>query len=198
MSRCLAIPRCEGGWRRGRMGRAGRRDDGAQGSRLPAMSDEDPWRPSSHLEHGGTGQKTELPAPPKAPRRRRLWLPTAGGVILVSAFIAIASVTSREAPDEGANRIPVPPPGDLRATAQPFSVRLVWQPSEHPEVDGYLVYRGGALLGATRGDTRFVDADALPGQSYLFRSLPAPRTMRDLNPRISTCSPNAPRPRLGG
>jgi len=35
-------------------------------------------------------------------------------------------------------------------------------------VDGYLVYRGGALLGATRGDTRFVDGDALPGQTYLY------------------------------
>jgi hypothetical protein len=47
-------------------------------------------------------------------------------------------------------------------------VKLVWQPSEHPDVDGYLVYRGGALLGATRGDTRFVDDDALPGQTYLY------------------------------
>jgi len=29
-------------------------------------------------------------------------------------------------------------------------------------------YRGGALLAATRGDTRFVDDDALPGQAYLY------------------------------
>jgi hypothetical protein len=88
-------------------------------------------------------------------------------VILLSGFIAIASVTSRDSPEEGANPIPIPPPGDLRATTHPFSVALVWQPSEHPDVDGYLVYRG-ALLGATNGGTRFVDGDALPGQAYLY------------------------------
>jgi hypothetical protein len=97
-----------------------------------------------------------------------MWLPAAGGVILVSGIIAISSVTSRDSPQEDANPILIPPPGDLQATTHPFSVTLVWQPSDHPDVDGYLVYRGGALLGATKGDTRFVDGDALPGQAYLY------------------------------
>jgi hypothetical protein len=153
----------EGGW-----GRAGRHDFGARGSRLPAMSGDDRWEPSSSLDGGGERQDPKLPAPPRSPRRRRLWLPATGGAILVSGLFAIASLTGRESPREGAHPVPIPPPGDLRATAHPFSVKLVWQPSEHPDVDGYLVYRGGALLGATRGDTRFVDDDALPGQTYLY------------------------------
>jgi hypothetical protein len=132
------------------------------------MSDDDRWGPSWRLENGAAGQKAEALPPPRSPRRRRLWLPAAGGVILLSGFIAIASVTSRDSPEEGANPIPIPPPGELHATTHPFSVTLVWQPSEHQDVDGYLVYRGGALLGATKGDTRFVDGDALPGQAYLY------------------------------
>jgi Trypsin-like peptidase domain len=132
------------------------------------MSGDDRWEPSSSLDGGGEGQDPKLPAPPRSPRRRRLWLPATGGAILVSGLFAIASLTGRESPREGAHPVPIPPPGDLRATAHPFSVKLVWQPSEHPDVDGYLVYRGGALLGATRGDTRFVDGDARPGQTYLY------------------------------
>jgi Trypsin-like peptidase domain len=150
------------------MGQRGRRDDGARGSRLPAMSGDERWEPSSRLENNAAGQRTELPAPPRTPRRRRLWLPAAAGVILVFGFIAIASITSRDSPEEDANPILIPPPGDLRATTRAFSVTLVWQPSDHPDVDGYLVYRGGALLGATEGDTRFVDGEALPGQAYLY------------------------------
>jgi hypothetical protein len=140
----------------------------------------------------------EAPAQARTPRRRRLWLPAAGGVILLSGFIAIASVTSRNSHEEGVNPIAIPPPGDLRATAHPFSVTLVWQPSEHPDVDGYLVYRGGALLGATNDDTRFIDGDALPGQAYLY-AVVARSSQDDRSQLVSQrCSPNALRSQLGG
>jgi Trypsin-like peptidase domain len=132
------------------------------------MSGDDGWGPSSRLGNDAALQRTEIPPPPRTRRRRRLWLPAAGGVILLSGFITIASVTNREPTEEHATTIPIPLPGGLRATANPFSVTLVWEPSNHPGVDDYLVYRGGALLGPTRGDTRFVDENALPGQAYLY------------------------------
>jgi len=40
---------------------AGRHDDGAQGSRLPAMSGDDRWEPSSSLDVGGERRESELP-----------------------------------------------------------------------------------------------------------------------------------------
>jgi hypothetical protein len=123
---------------------------------------------SSRFENDVAGQEAEGPTQRSTPRRRRLWLSVAGGVIMLSGLIVIASVANREPTEEHANTIPIPLPGGLRATAHPFSVTLVWEPSNHPGVDDYLVYRGGALLAATRGDTRFVDNDALPGQAYLY------------------------------
>jgi len=73
------------------------------------------------------------------------------------------------------DRYPPPVPEELVAVAEAGRARLVWRPSEAPDLAGYIVYRKGPtgdfvrLTAKPVTPTTYVDTTVVSGQAYTYR-----------------------------